>query len=81
MPIAKGDSQAAGAVADARWHKSRMHKIFNYLERYPPTPEEADRLADLAERAQRVVDEMPPPTDEQLRRLAIVWPPRPDGAS
>jgi hypothetical protein len=81
MPIAKGDSQAGGDMADARWHKPRMRKIFEVLERYPPTPDEADRLADLAERARRAVAEMPPPTDEQLRRLAAVWPPRTDSTT
>jgi hypothetical protein len=35
---------------------------------------------ELAEQARRVVAETaPPPTDEQLRELAKIWPPRPDG--
>jgi len=44
------------------------------------TKDEEDQTKTLREEAARVIALLPPPTPEQLRRLARIWPPRPDGS-
>jgi hypothetical protein len=49
-------------------------------EQYAVLAEDLAEQSRLAEQARQVVAETAPePTEEQLRRLAAIWPPRPNG--